>query len=172
MSDQLFDIYGRYRIDSDQLADMLYKNPAMDLTGLEIVDPDQYNTSVRSFHLDYPLLKSLELKDISIENFDKENQQIWFMPDEYKKMDIEGFLINKCPKENYQRLHQEIVLFRERNMLNLLRYLKYLVDTMTANDILWGVGRGSSVSSYALYLMGVHKIDSIKYKLDINEFLK
>jgi DNA polymerase III alpha subunit len=43
---------------------------------------------------------------------------------------------------------------------------------MRENDIVWGVGRGSSVASYTLYLIGVHKIDSIKYELDINEFLK
>jgi DNA polymerase III alpha subunit len=57
-------------------------------------------------------------------------------------------------------------------MFDLLFYLKYLVDTMRENKIVWGVGRGSSVASYVLYLIGVHKIDSIKYELDINEFLK
>jgi DNA polymerase III alpha subunit len=53
-----------------------------------------------------------------------------------------------------------------------LFYLKYLVDTLRENKILWGVGRGSSVASYVLYLIGVHKIDSLKYNLDIAEFLK
>ena len=57
-------------------------------------------------------------------------------------------------------------------MLDLLFYLKYLVDTMRGNSIVWGVGRGSSVASYVLYLLGVHKVDSIKYDLDINEFLR
>ena len=57
-------------------------------------------------------------------------------------------------------------------MITLLKYLKYLVDTMRENKIVWGVGRGSSVASYVLYLIGVHKIDSIKYELDIKEFLK
>jgi DNA polymerase III alpha subunit len=57
-------------------------------------------------------------------------------------------------------------------MIGLLKYIKYLVDTMREHKIVWGVGRGSSVASYALYLIGVHKIDSVKYGLDINEFLK
>ena len=87
-------------------------------------------------------------------------------------MDIEGFLVDQCPKQNYQRLVDELVLFRQHNMIPLLRYLKYLVDTMRENNIVWGVGRGSSVASYVLYLIGVHKIDSIKYDLDIKEFLK
>jgi len=34
------------------------------------------------------------------------------------------------------------------------------------------VGRGSSVASYCLYLLGVHKINSLKFDLDIKEFLK
>jgi DNA polymerase III alpha subunit len=50
--------------------------------------------------------------------------------------------------------------------------MKYLVDTLRKNNVVWGVGRGSSVASYILYLIGVHKVDSIKYNLDINEFLK
>ena len=39
-------------------------------------------------------------------------------------------------------------------------------------NVLWGVGRGSSVASYALFLIGVHKIDSVKYDLDWREFLR
>jgi DNA polymerase III alpha subunit len=57
-------------------------------------------------------------------------------------------------------------------MLDLLRWLKYFVDTAKQRNIIWGVGRGSSVASYVLYLIGVHKIDSIKYKLDWKEFLR
>jgi DNA polymerase III alpha subunit len=34
------------------------------------------------------------------------------------------------------------------------------------------VGRGSSIASYVLYLLGVHRIDSYKFNLDIKEFLK
>lgn len=109
---------------------------------------------------------------ISKENFDRKNQNTWFMPDEYKDLDIEGFLVHVCPKENYQRLIDELQEFRERNMLELLRWLKYFVDTCRKNGILWGVGRGSSVSSYVLYLIGVHKIDPIKYNLDWREFLR
>lgn len=104
--------------------------------------------------------------------FDQKKQQFWFMPEEYRQMDIEGFLVHVCPKEHYQRLIDELQEFRERDMLDLLRWLKYLVDTCRKNGILWGVGRGSSVSSYVLYLIGVHKIDPIKYNLDWREFLR
>lgn len=110
--------------------------------------------------------------DISVAGIDHAHQNNWFIPDEYKQMDIEGFLVNQCPKENYQRLIDELEEFRNRNMLDLLRWLKYFVDNCEKNNIVWGVGRGSSVASYVLYLIGVHSIDPIKYKLDWHEFLR
>lgn len=96
----------------------------------------------------------------------------WFIPNEYKDMDIEAFLVNQCPKENYERLIFEISLYKKYNMLDILKVMKYLVDTFRKNNIVWGVGRGSSVSSYCLYLIGIHKIDSIKYNLPISDFFK
>ncbi len=96
----------------------------------------------------------------------------WFIPDEYKNMDIEEFLVNQCPKENYDRLMQELNLYHKNDMIPVLKTMKYLVDTLRKNNVLWGVGRGSSVASYVLYLIGVHKIDSVKYSLPIEEFFK
>jgi DNA polymerase III alpha subunit len=110
--------------------------------------------------------------DIDVSNFDNICQNDWLIPEEYKTMDIEGFLLNQCPKEHYQRLAEELQEFQSRNMIPLLRVLKYVVDTLRHNNVLWGVGRGSSVASYVLYLLGVHKIDSIKYELDWHEFLR
>ena len=66
----------------------------------------------------------------------------------------------------------ELLLYQERGMFDLLRFLVYIVDVMREQDIVWGVGRGSSVASYVLYLIGVHKIDSLYYDLDIAEFLR
>ena len=114
----------------------------------------------------------LDDTDLSVEQYDAAMQTDWFMPEEYKTMDIESFLVNVCPKENYQRLIDELQEFRARNMLDLLRWLKYFIDTMEREQVVWGVGRGSSVASYVLYLLGVHSIDPIKYKLDWREFLR
>jgi DNA polymerase III alpha subunit len=50
--------------------------------------------------------------------------------------------------------------------------MKYIVDTLRANNVVWGVGRGSSVASYVLHIIGVHKIDPIKYNIPIEEFFK
>lgn len=114
----------------------------------------------------------LDNYDIPIEEYDTAMQSDWNMPDEYKLMDIEGYLVQNSSKEHYQRLNEELNAFKERNMLDLLRWLKYFVDTCNKENVVWGVGRGSSVASYVLYIIGVHNIDPIKYNLDWREFLR
>ena len=110
---------------------------------------------------------------ISKEEFDHRNQTTWFMPNEYKQLDIAEYVVGMCKtQEELQRVGQELLLYQERDLFNLLRYLKYFVDVMRKNNVVWGLGRGSSVSSYVLYLLGVHKIDSLYYDLPIEEFLK
>jgi DNA polymerase III alpha subunit len=99
-------------------------------------------------------------------------QRNWFIPREYQTMDIEEFLISQCPKENYDRVLLELELYKKHNMVDVLKAMKYIVDVLRASNVIWGVGRGSSVSSYCLYLIGIHKIDSIKYDLPITDFFK
>jgi len=114
------------------------------------------------------------LENISIEEFDQALQSDWFIPEEYQTMDIEAWVIEQAAPwdPNYTRVQEELEAFRTRNLLPLLKALKYLVDTMRQNNIVWGVGRGSSVASYVLFLMEVHRIDSLKYNLDWREFLR
>jgi len=109
----------------------------------------------------------------TIEEFDEIKQQNWFMPDYYKTFDIAQFVLDQCKTDaELQRAGQELIMYQDRNLFMLLRYLKYLVDTMRKNNIVWGVGRGSSVSSYVLYKIGIHRIDSLFYDLDIADFLR
>ena len=119
--------------------------------------------------------KIADLSSVNIQNqeFDDHNQKQWFMPDEYKNIAIEEYILNQCTtEEEFVRVGEELLLFHQHNMIEVLKYLKYLVDTMRSNNVIWGVGRGSAVASYCLYLLGVHRIDSLKYKLDITEFLR
>lgn len=107
------------------------------------------------------------------EEFDQRNQSQWFMPDSYRELDIAEYVLGVCTNDaELQRCGQELLLYQERGLFDLLRYLKYLVDVMTENRLIWGVGRGSSVASYVLYKLGVHKIDSLYYDLDPVEFLR
>ena len=98
----------------------------------------------------------------------------WNMPDEYKELDVVGHLYNLCEgdDERFHRVNEELAEFQKRGMFPVLKFLVYMVDICEKNDVVLGVGRGSSVASYVLYLIGIHHIDSIKYNLDIKEFLK
>jgi hypothetical protein len=108
-----------------------------------------------------------------VEEFDHVNQGNWLMPDEYKNLDIAEYVLNLCESESaLQRVGEELLLYQARDLFDLLRYLKFLTDTMKNHNLIWGVGRGSSVASYVLYLIEVHRIDSLHYNLEIAEFLR
>lgn len=111
--------------------------------------------------------------NLSIDDFDKTQQSAFFMPSEYYSFDIKQFCISKCTtQDEILRVLEELDAFKNHNMMGILQWLKYFVDTCTEQNVYWGVGRGSSVASFVLYLLGVHKINSIKYKLDWREFLR
>lgn len=97
------------------------------------------------------------------------------IPQHYLELDVEEYIMALVPPADAKRkarVELELGLFRTRNLYPVLQLLIYIVDTMRKHNLVWGVGRGSSVASYCLYLIGIHKIDSLKYNLDIREFLK
>lgn len=114
-----------------------------------------------------------ENDNVSVPEFDKVQQEHWHLPEEYRELDIAKYILDLCTTtEQLQRVGHELLMFQEHNLFDLLRYMKYLVDVMRENNVIWGVGRGSSVASYILYLLGVHRIDSMFYDLDPGEFLR
>jgi Bacterial DNA polymerase III alpha NTPase domain len=120
--------------------------------------------------LSYP---TLQADNVSVPQYDLEQQRRWHMPDHYKNLDIAEHVLNLCNSEaELQRCGQELLLYQERDLFPLLQYLVYLVDVMRANHVIWGVGRGSSVASHVLYKLGVHRIDSLFYDLSVSEFLR
>ena len=122
---------------------------------------DQYFNRLDSEFLNYPKPK----REVNTDN--------WFMPDSYKSMDIKKYVLDLCKsQQETDRVNIELEEYEKRNLLMLLRQMKYIVDTLRKNGIVWGVGRGSSVASYVLHLLGVHKINSIKYDIPLNEFFK
>jgi DNA polymerase III alpha subunit len=114
-----------------------------------------------------------QLDQISIEEFDQALQSDWFMPAEYRNFNVKEFCIDRCTTpEQIARVEAEMSAYEERNMVLLLQWTKHFVDTCNENGIVWGVGRGSSVASFVLFLLGVHQVDSVKYNLDWQEFLR
>jgi DNA polymerase III alpha subunit len=168
------DKYGCVILNEKDLIDLLYtgnNNSIFDVYTTQQVSKI-FNQS-KNINKDlFNTLKEYTELSLDIKDFDLTNQQNWFFPKNYCSNLIEDLYIKCTTEEQKNRVTEELDLFIQHNMLDLLFYLKYLVDIMRENNIVWGVGRGSSVASYVLYLIGVHKIDSIKYNLDINEFIK
>jgi len=108
-----------------------------------------------------------------VPDWDSTKQRNWHMPQEYRDLDIAEHILSLCKTDaELQRVGEELLLYQERDLFNLLKYLHYLVNVMKQNNVIWGVGRGSSVASYVLYLLGVHRINSMFYDLDPKEFLR
>lgn len=165
------DIYGQLILSENDLVSLYLQDPTRTVKRALVETDIKFNDIIE---LDEkPELINYVDPKLSVQDFDKLNQDNWLMPDEYKNMDIAQYILDRCTTEaELQRAGEELLKFQERGMFTLLKYLKYLVDTMRKNNIVWGVGRGSSVASFVLFLLEIHRINSLYYDLSIDEFLK
>ncbi len=168
------DELGIPRFTNKDLVNMIYSGHA-DKCHVVLCEPsddvDKFNKAMEEQGFD-KLQKYIPI-DVDQKTFDGALQSEWFMPDEYKTLNVIDYVLQRVVNQTEaERAGEELVEFEKRGMFDLLRYMIYLVDFMRENNIVWGVGRGSSVASYVLYLIGVHKIDSIQYDLDWCEFLR
>lgn len=170
------DEYDRVVVTENEALCALYEHGTLNFDNFFLEDFNlisQYNSAVNNNADDFEQLSAPGPLSVSIFEFDKLNQKTWFYPSTYAQFDIVAWLYAQCNTETEtERVSAELVLFEKYKLQNLLIYLKFLVDTMRENNILWGVGRGSSVCSFVLYLIGVSKINPMTYGLDIHEFLK
>ena len=166
------DKYSNPVFNEQDLFDALYQGHLFNVHDTMLVEHTD-NIKQLETQLGFKFLEPYETH-FEVSDYDSACQSNWFMPDEYRTLDIEEWIWTQTPPWDPQhtRVTEELAAFKARNMMDLLRWLKYFVDTCTQHDIVWGVGRGSSVASYVLYKIGVHRIDSIKYNLDWQEFLR
>jgi DNA polymerase III alpha subunit len=167
------DKYGRAIVSEQDLCEAYLENPNRVIRECLVDRPIEFDPIIEIDRL--PELLTVDPNQLleTIEQYDSRSQENWRMPAEYRELDIAEWLLNQCrTDEERQRVGQELLMYLDRNLFPLLQYLKYLVDTMRQREVVWGVGRGSSVASYVLFLIGIHRIDSLYYDLDINEFLR
>ncbi len=147
--------------DTDIAIELIYQNRHTELDMFVWDCVEQYNEHAPEMGV--PNLPA------SVDN----NTEFW-LPDYYRELDVAQYIRDLCPDNDQARarVESELELFTARNLLDILRLLIHIVTILRKNNVVWGVGRGSSVASYCLYLLGVHRVDSIKYELDIKEFLK
>lgn len=171
MSTMKVDKFGQQIYNEKDLCSIFYQNPDIKIKNCLVEEKICFSDMLELANL--PELIQYQMSNDSVEIFDQKMQSQWNMPEEYKNLDIAKWVLDQCSTdEQLQRVGTELLLYAERELFPLLKYLKFIVDIMRKYNIVWGVGRGSSVSSYVLYLIGVHKCDSIFYDLPIDEFLK
>jgi DNA polymerase III alpha subunit len=121
-------------------------------------------------------------------NYKKEMNETcldWDIPKRYKELDVYSYILNGLKKEvrdcdfsdeeirqRFYRVKMELRIWKKRNLLDMLRTLIFIVNTLEERKIIWGTGRGSSCASYILYLIGLHQVDSVEYELDLGEFFR
>lgn len=97
----------------------------------------------------------------------------WNIPREYAKIDLDQYLSEKLSEfgpEYKTRTDEELKEIRLHGIEMLFKTLIYVVDQLKQSNTVWGVGRGSSCASLVLFLIGLHKVDPIKYKIPMTEF--
>lgn len=143
--------------------ELLYRN--RDISNIPFDTIDKFNT----------FCDELDIEQLVT---DIEYNKTFNIPQYYKDIDVEQFVRDLIPTSGQDvniitaRVDMELEQYKARNMYPVLQLMIYIVNTLRKNNLVWGVGRGSSVASYVLYLIGIHKIDSLKYNLNIEEFLK
>ena len=140
----------------------------------------EYSKEVRQFNDMNP--KTQLLKKEIIKDFDLS----WNIPDKYLNLNISAYILKRLLFElesnpdfsesdidvRMKRVNQELKLYQEYKLENILKAVIYIVEEFEKNGVVWGTGRGSSCCSYCLYLIKLHDVDSIRYGLELNEFFR
>ena len=164
--------HGDVIFSEEDVIDLLYTDPDFDTTKLYFSDIAKYTDSLKELGIDLPVINTAPERS-ALTEFDKLNCEKWYMPEKYYQINVLEWLLDKCQNDEEKlRVQMEYDLFEKKNFLRVLQFLIYFIDTLRANNIVWGVGRGSSVASCCLFRIGVHKINPLLYNLDITEFLR
>lgn len=168
------DYYQNPILSKDEVIRCLLRGKNIDGVFLEdSTEVELFNRNISRLTDFHDEILSRPKQDIDIIDYHNNLSQIWLIPSKYYDIDLENWLLEKAETpEEKDRVRVEYKIYREKNLENLLRLMMYLVDSFRKNNILWGVGRGSSVASYILYLIGINRINPLKYDLKIEEFLK
>jgi DNA polymerase III alpha subunit len=169
------DKFGQMIFDTNQVADCLLSRPGARVSEFFVTEDTEYRRAVQALMAGFelPRIYDVSVLEKTPAEFDAELQNTWLVPGAYRDLDILSWMLGRAPDEMARnRVLSEYQLYEQYQLLDFLRFLKYMVDELRKNNVVLGLGRGSSVSSYCLYLIGAHRIDPLKYDLDISEFLR
>lgn len=167
-------MYGQAILSSDNLRDLLLQGKNISHLNVifdeEIKLFDKYQSELLSEKITF--LDAPE-EILSFDDFHLKCSEEWIFPEVYQQIDVKAWLLDKCKtQQQIDRVNEEYKLYEERDLIMLLRLFIFLVAYLREKKFIWGVGRGSAVSSFCLYLIGIHRVDPIKYNLSIHDYLK
>lgn len=159
----MLDNKGKMYIEDNDIIELMLANKRVKILPRNKISFTAFDTQCKTYGLDNPFKLDESGDDIE-----------WAMPIEYKNLNVKEYILSqhKLTPAEITRVDLELKEFEQRDLTDLLRFLCYFIKIVRTNNIIYGVGRGSSIASYVLYLIGVHRINSFKFNLDIKEFLK
>lgn len=106
-------------------------------------------------------------------NSTQTNGRTWFTPQEFVAIDLDQYVLSRCKDQKQRsRAWEELKIIHALHADHIFCHLIYLVNLWRAKNMVWGIGRGSSVSCFVLYVIGLNKINPLDYDLDHREFFK
>ncbi len=174
MIERTVDAWGRVIFRGEDAVELLFRGCDISKLNIEITpEIEAYNAACVAHDKQDAIVRYIETPSEAPEEIATQKQNVWWIPPEYLELNMRDKLLAMCQDQiEIDRVNMEMDKFEERELLPVLRLMCYLVDRWRMNGVVWGVGRGSSVASYCLFLIGVHKINSIAFNLPIEEFLK
>lgn len=166
LKDRILWYDGSSSFSANKLADFILNGD--DITEFFVSSEDKSVKNYNSYNHDNPLLVKYDISELDTS---------WKFPKQYSDLDLDTFFLSFISKLNLNdkesnRIHKELQLVRDLNMENLFRSIIFILDVFKNNNIVWGVGRGSSCASYLLYLIDLHMVNPVKYDIPENEFFK
>lgn len=152
-----------------------------DATGLFV---EEMTDAIRQYNQFVPKERQIRVK-FAVDDYCLD----WAIPAEFLSLNVakyvEAKLIDEAERRSLaehwpdeyiyarvNRMWDELKMYEQAGLTDVIRTLIYIINTLQKHKVVWGVGRGSSVASYVLYLIGVHDVDSVEYDLDITDFLR
>jgi DNA polymerase III alpha subunit len=166
------DAWGRVVLGVEDAFQILYAGGSIsDFPLADAAAVERFNAAAEMFDSDTKA-RGVEEPEVTPEEEHRARAARWLIPERYRSLDIRAHVLSLCKPEEIERCTHELDLYEARGLFPMLRAMVFLVEDLRARDVVYGVGRGSSVASHVLFKIGVHRIDALRYNLDIREFLR
>ena len=162
LKDRILHFDGTNQVDPERVPSLFLHGVSREKIAVNFLNEDIELFNILSDH-EIPLAHEVQLEpDFS-----------WNVPAQYLSINLDSLVLEKARAlgQKYEdRAQKELDEIKKRKLEHLFKSLVYVIDTMKQAQSLWGVGRGSSCASLVLFVMGLHKVDPIRFNIPLEEF--